>query len=87
MSHLRKRTWQLQEAKAKFSQVIDQAIDKGFQVITRHGEPIAVIISKKEFDEYLNAKDNLIDFFMKSPYPDFDLEISRDKDTGRDVEL
>jgi prevent-host-death family protein len=42
-------TWQLQEAKAKFSEVIDAAAKKGPQIITRRGIKTAVIVP---FDEW-----------------------------------
>ena len=38
------RTWQLQEAKNKLSEVVDQAIAEGPQVITRRGEEVAIVI-------------------------------------------
>ena len=41
MSH----TWQLQEAKNKLSEVVDEAIREGPQVITGRGEEVAVVIS------------------------------------------
>lgn len=81
------KTWQLQEAKAKFSQLIDEVIEDGYHTITRNGQPVAIVISKKDFEKYLRSKDTLIDFFMRAPFPDIDLEITRDKDTGRDIDL
>lgn len=81
------RTWQLQEAKAKFSRLIDEVVEDGYHTITRNGRPVVIVISKKDFDAYLRSKDSLVDFFMKSPLPDVDLDISRDKDTGREVDL
>ena len=34
--------WQLQEAKAKFSELVQKAIDDGPQTVTRRGQPVAV---------------------------------------------
>jgi prevent-host-death family protein len=81
------KTWQLQEAKAKFSELVDEVIDDGYQTITRNGKPVVVVISQKEFEQFLRKEDNLIDFFMRAPFPDEDLDLTRDKDTGRDVDL
>jgi len=48
LSSTRQKRWQLQEAKAKFSQVVDEMLDKGPQVITRHGKDIAALIPIKD---------------------------------------
>lgn len=40
-----KSTWQLQEAKNRFSEVVNLALTKGEQTITRHGKPVVVISS------------------------------------------
>lgn len=42
--------WALQDAKAKFSEVVNQARSEGPQEVTLHGEPTAVILSKADFD-------------------------------------
>ena len=49
--------WQLQDAKAKFSELVDTAQDKGPQFITRHGRLTAVVLSKQEY-EHLNGNGN-----------------------------
>ncbi len=43
-------SWQLQEAKAKLSEVINRAEKKGPQVITRRGVETAVIVSFEEWE-------------------------------------
>ncbi len=77
----------MQEAKAKFSKLVDEVLEDGYHTITRNGQPVVVIISQKDFEEYLKSKENLIDFFSRAPFPDFDLDLSRDQDTGRDIDL
>lgn len=42
-------TWQLQDAKAKFSEVIEKAQNGEPQFITKRGEPAVVILSHREF--------------------------------------
>ena len=56
-------TQQIQEAKAKFSQLVEDANSKGFQVITKQGKAVAIILSKKEFDELNKHKTSFLDFF------------------------
>lgn len=37
-------TWQLQEAKNRFSALVDQALVKGTQIVTRHGRPVVKVV-------------------------------------------
>jgi antitoxin Phd len=72
------KVWQLQEAKGKFSELVNQAIKEGPQIITRHGEEVVVVIS---IDEYTNLKkpaDDLVEFFRASPLVEADLDLTRD---------
>jgi antitoxin Phd len=46
--------WQLQEAKARFSELIDDTLEKGPQVVTRRGIDTAVVVS---IDEWHKLKD------------------------------
>ena len=41
--------WQLQEAKAKFSQLVQKALDEGPQTVTRHGKEVAVLVSAEDY--------------------------------------
>ena len=43
--------WQLQEAKAKFSELVQKAIEEGPQTVTRHGKEAVVILSAEEYSE------------------------------------
>lgn len=79
--------WQYQEAKAKLSQVMDQVQEKGMQLIIRNRTEVYVILSKKKYDEYIQPKSSLIDFFLNSPCPEVDLDIERSQDTIRDFDL
>ena len=86
-SHKKHKTWQLQDAKAKFSKLVDEVIEDGYHTITRNGQPVVIVISKKDFEKYLRSTETLIDFFQRAPFPDFDLNLTRDKDTGREIDL
>ena len=79
--------WQLQEAKNKLSQVVKEARSSGPQIITVHGEEAAVVLSMDEYRRLTQKKDNLGDFFMSSPLRNSGVEIERDQDFGRDIEL
>ena len=79
--------WQRQEAKNKLSQVVKEARSSGPQIITVHGEEAAVVLSMDEYRRLTQKKDNLGDFFMNSPLRNSGVEIERDQDFGRDIEL
>lgn len=82
-----KNIWQIQEAKAQFSQLVEDAGKKGIQTITKKGEPIAVLISKKDYDKMIQPKESLLAFFKRAPLQNVDLDIKRSKDLPRDVDL
>ncbi len=59
------RTWQLQEAKARLSEVIKQASQEGPQTITMRGEPTAVVISINEYERLRRPKGNFVEFIVE----------------------
>jgi antitoxin Phd len=46
--------WQLQDAKARFSELIEDTLSKGPQIVTRRGIDTAVVVS---VDEWCRLKD------------------------------
>ena len=76
------KSWQLQEAKNKFSQVVDEAQSEGPQTITRHGKEVAVVLSASEYRRLTTVKIKLSDFFSQSPLAELSLE--RDKSPLRE---
>lgn len=81
------KLWQLQEAKNKFSQVVDEALVKGPQVVTRRGEEVVVIISTEEYNRLKKSQSSLTDFFRQSPLVGVELDLKRDQTFPRDVDL
>jgi len=79
--------WQLQEAKNKLSKVVEGARQSGPQIITVRGKETAVMLSIEEYDKLTRREDSLLEFFQKSPLRGVDLDIERDQDPGRDIEL
>jgi antitoxin Phd len=78
--------WQLQTAKARLSEVINQARSQGPQIITRHGTEQAVLLSIEEYRALTAHKQDFHAFLLGGPKFD-DFEIERDQDTGREVDL
>jgi antitoxin Phd len=82
------RVWQLQEAKNKFSEVVEEALKKGPQTITRRGVETVVVLSSAEYQRIILSKTRLSDFFRESPLANTDLDLTRDKTDARsDIEL
>ena len=82
--------WQLQAAKARFSEVFRLARTAGPQLITRQGRDGVVMIPVEQFDRLVNRTrqpKSLVRFFRESPLVGLELDFERDKDTGRDIEL
>jgi prevent-host-death family protein len=81
------KIWQVQEAKARFSQLIQEVENGSHYTITKNGHPVAVVMSTSEFEKMKRFDDSLLDFFKQAPFPDIDLDVNRSKETGRDVDL
>ena len=80
-------TWTVAEAKAKFSEVIDRAIRKGPQTVTRHGRTTAVVVAAEEWDRKTRRTGNLAEFLASSPLRQSKLRADRRKDRPRMVDL
>jgi antitoxin Phd len=77
------RSWQLQEAKNKFSEVVEEALKKGPQIITRRGVETAVVLSSAEYRKMLLGKKKISEFFRQSPLAKVRIDMSRDKSDPR----
>jgi prevent-host-death family protein len=83
----RKSKWQLQEAKAMFSEVIKAAVLSP-QVITVHGKETAVILSFEEYQKLSRSGQTLFEFIQNSPLRDQKLELpKRQSEKMRSVSL
>lgn len=71
------RSWQIQEAKNKLSEVVEDAIEKGPQILTRRGVEVAVVVSYSEYLKLKKKQVPLSEFFRQSPLADLDLERDR----------
>lgn len=79
------RTWQMQEAKARMSELVKRAQTQP-QDITLHGKSVAVVISRETFDRLSQAQDSLVDFMHRSPlYGADDIVFERDLSLTREV--
>ncbi|MDF1761187.1 MAG: type II toxin-antitoxin system Phd/YefM family antitoxin [Coxiellaceae bacterium] len=79
--------WQLQEAKAKLSDLINKALTQGPQNITVRGESKAVVISIDEYEKLTKNKKTFLQLMRQSPLVGIDLDVARDKSITRDTDL
>jgi prevent-host-death family protein len=80
-------TWSVAAAKAKFSEVIDRALSKGPQTITRNGRSAVVVVAADEWERKTKPSGNLAEFFARSPLRGSRLRFDRMKDGPRDLDL
>ncbi|MBF0295440.1 MAG: type II toxin-antitoxin system Phd/YefM family antitoxin [Magnetococcales bacterium] len=80
-------TWQLQEAKARFSEVIRKAVAEGPQEITVHGQQAAVVLSREDYTRLTHKQISFVEFMRTSPLAGVELELDRDRSMIREVEL
>ncbi len=80
-----KNTWQLQEAKNQFSMVVEDALHKGPQTITRHGKPTVVVVSATEFHPKRPKRKSIVELFATLKGSGINLE--RVRDFPREVKL
>ena len=71
--------WKLTEARKNLSQVVDEAMHRRPQIITRRGMEVAVVLSCDEYRKLAASQEKLSDFFRRSPPPaEVDIGLVRD---------
>ncbi len=65
--------WQLQEAKAKFSQLVQKALDEGPQTVTRYGKEVAVLMSADDYKKLQGRRPGLLEVLMSGPEGELEL--------------
>ena len=78
--------WQLQEAKSRFSEVVDLTLKEGPQLVTRRGEEVVVILAANEFRRLSGQTMNLIDCLLSAPRGE-SLVLDRSPEPIRDLVL
>ena len=79
--------WQVQEAKQRFSELLRAAESGDPQIVTRHGEEVAVMIDIAQYRHLQGQAVGFMDYLRSEPLLDADLEIERASDAPRTVDL
>ena len=80
-------SWKLEDAKARFSELVRRARDQGPQAVTVRGRPAVVVVDADEYQRLATPRPSLpLVEFLEGLHLD-DLDLTRERDFGRDVEL
>ncbi len=86
--------WQIQDAKQRFSEMIRAVAQEGPQVITRHGEDVAVVVDIAEYRRLTHPAVDLAGILLGGPKIDngdaeifTEIEAERTTDFGRAIDL
>ena len=80
--------WQLQDAKARFSELVKRARERGPQHVSLRGEPAVVVISEADFAKLTASRPSIVDHILDGPaWPDdvVDAINDRSRDVGRNI--
>ena len=83
-------SWQVQSAKARFSEVFRRARTEGPQRITRQGKDGVVMVADEQYEQLVGKSHqprSLVQFFRESPLVGAELDLERSRDPERDIEL
>ncbi|MFN2495409.1 MAG: type II toxin-antitoxin system Phd/YefM family antitoxin [Pseudonocardiaceae bacterium] len=87
-------SWQVQEAKQRFSEMLRAVANEGPQTITRHGVEVAVVLDIEEYRRLTGPRTNLKELLLGPPYFDDkmstimdEVEAERKRDFPRQVDL
>ena len=78
------RIWPLQDAKNKFSEVVERALQQGPQVVTRRGEKAVVVMAYREYDQLRKSRGKLSEFFRDSHLAGIEFERDQSLPRGQD---
>ncbi|MDX8411901.1 MAG: type II toxin-antitoxin system Phd/YefM family antitoxin [Mariprofundaceae bacterium] len=79
--------WQLQDAKARLSELIKSAHSDGPQEVTVHGKPSAVVVSVEDYEAMKRQRPSFVAFMRNSPLAGMELVIERSDSLVRNIKL
>jgi len=82
-----RKTWKLQDAKSQFSRVVNDALEKGPQYITRRGTKTVVVLAVDEYEKLVADKTDFKTFLLNCPKLGDDIIFERKKDYPRSIDL
>lgn len=80
-------SWQLQDAKQRFSELVRTALDEGPQVVTRNGEEVVVVVPVEDWTERHPRRELLEAILESPPFDDLAPLLERDRGLPREIDL
>jgi prevent-host-death family protein len=84
-------TWKLEDAKNRFSELVRRARAHEPQLVTRNGREAVVVLSVEDYRKLSPPGETLLSFLRGSPLAEAfaagELELERERDPGRDIDL
>jgi prevent-host-death family protein len=77
--------WQIQTAKARFSELVERTLKEGPQTVTRHGKPVAVMVPAEEYRRLRTGGKSLKALLAGAPLQG--VKFTRSRDRGRTVDF
>jgi prevent-host-death family protein len=77
--------WPLQDAKARFSELVNTCIESGPQTVTKHGNPAVVIVPWEAYGKLAGRSRSLGEFLASAPR--VDLAVERSREPERELDL
>ncbi len=77
--------WQLQEAKSKFSELVDKTLSNGVQFVTRRGKKAVAVMPIDEYERLTQRAGRISEFLLTSPLVGSDLYFERTQGQARDI--
>lgn len=69
------RTWQVQDAKARFSELLDASLAEGPQVVTRRGVPAVVVVPAETWARMEQTRQPTLKDLLLSEAGRFDIDL------------
>lgn len=79
-------TWPLQDAKSRFSELVNVTLTEGPQLVTRRGEEAVVVLAAREYRRITGQDRGLIDTLLRAPRGE-PLVLERSREPIRDAGL
>lgn len=77
--------WQIQQAKARFSELVERTLKEGPQTVTRRGKPVAVLVPAEQYRRLSGKGKSLKAMLAAAPLQG--VEIRRSRETARIIDL
>lgn len=80
--------WQLQEAKARLSEVVRRARDEGPQHVSLHGAPAVVVLSEQDYRRLTSKRPSIVDHILDGePWADDLVDAINGRPRGPDRDI